>query len=165
MVVPTRFIDRVGWRKTLKVEQQATWRFWCELGDRIGVESLPRSYLDAENRFDLYEAEHLAVSAEGQQLTQLIIGAFASWTPKLLRPRLPEITSALIDDRRFSDALDLPPARRATTRAIRTLYAIQRLRQRISPPSREPGFVPGQAVGDVYPSGYSLENIGPFAGR
>ena len=163
MVVPTRFINRVGWRKTLEVEQQATWRFWCELGNRIGVDSLPGSYRDAEDRFDRYEAENLAASVEGRQLTRMIIDAFASWTPRLLRSRLPEITSALIDDRRFSDALGLPPARRATTTAIRALYKIRRVRQRLAAPNKEPGFVPGQSVGEVYPSGYSLNGIGPYA--
>lgn len=165
MVVPTRFIDRVGWRKTLQVEQQATWRFWCELGDRIGLESLPSSYLDAEDRFDRYEAENLAASVEGRQLTQMIINAFASWSPRLLRSRLPEITSALIDDRRFSDALGLPPARRATTSAIRALYKVRRVRQRLAPPNAEPGFVPGQPVSGTYPNGYNLNEVGPSATR
>lgn len=165
MVVPTRFIDRVGWRETLEVERQATWRFWCELGSRIGVASLPSSYLDAEDRFDQYEAENLAASAEGRQLTKMIINAFASWSPGLLRSRLPEITSALIDDRRFSDALGLPPARWATSAAISALYVVRRLRQRLTAPNRAPGFVPGQPVTRVYPDGYSLDEVGPFAGR
>ena len=162
MVVPTRFVDRMGWRSVLEVERSATWRFWSELGTRIGVAELPASYRDAETRFDRYEAENLATSADGRELTQMIISAFAGWTPKLLSPHLPEITSFLIDDPLFSDALGLPRPRRRTTTALNALYRVRRIRQRLSPPAKDPGFVPGQAVGDVYPNGYSLDDIGPL---
>lgn len=165
MVVPTRFVDRMGWRAVLEVERVATWRFWSELGARIGVAELPASYRDAETRFDRYEAENLATSADGRELTQMIISAFAGWTPKLLGPHLPEITSSLIDDPLFSDALGLPRPRRRTTAALNALYRVRWIRQRLSPPAKDPGFVPGQAVGDVYPDGYSLDDIGPLASR
>ena len=41
LVVPLRFIERTGWRDLLEVEREAAWRFWCELGRRIGVADLP----------------------------------------------------------------------------------------------------------------------------
>lgn len=165
MVVPSRFIDKLGWRTMLDVERIATWRFWCELGSRIGLTTLPASFSDAEELFDHYEAVNLAPSREGNQLTQLIIDAFASWTPRLLGPHLPEITSALIADSRFSDALGLPRARWRTTTAMHALYRVRRVRQRLSPPGSEPGFIPGQPVGDVYPGGYQIDDIGPRATR
>ena len=161
MVVPTRFIERLGWRPILDVERTATWRFWCELGDRIGVNDLPYNYADAETRFDLYESKNLASSPEGQELTGLIVKAFEGWMPRPLRPHLAEITSSLIDDEKFSTALGLPPARRRITAALYTLYQVRRIRQRLSPPGHEPGFVPGQTVADIYPDGYRLDDLGP----
>ena len=161
IVVPTRFVDRMGWRPVLEVERVATWRFWSELGTRIGVEGLPTSYLDAEDRFDRYEATNLAASPDGRALTQMIVSAFARWMPKPLSPHLPEITSSLIDDSMFSDALGLPRPRRRTTAALNALYRARRIRQRLSPPSKTAGFVPGQTVGDVYPNGYQIDDIGP----
>jgi hypothetical protein len=161
MVVPTRFIERLGWRPILDVERVATWRFWCELGRRIGIDDLPDGYVDAEARFDLYEAENLAPSPEGRQLTGLIVKAFEGWMPGLLKPYLAEITSSLIDDAKFSDALGLPPARQRITLALNALYRVRRVRQRVSPPGHEPGFVPGQSVADIYPDGYSLDQLGP----
>ena len=161
MVVPTRFVERLGWRPVLAVERIATWRWWCELGSRIGVDDLPDSYEIAEVLFDQYEVKNLAPSPEGQQLTGLITEAFASWMPRFLRPHLAEITSSLIDDPNFSQALGLPTARRRVSAPLDGLYALRRVRQRLSPPGREPGFVPGQTVTGIYPDGYDLDTVGP----
>lgn len=161
IVVPTRFVERLGWRPMLDVERVATQRFWCELGNRIGVADLPVTYSDAEEIFDAYESKNLAPSPEGRRLTALIIDAFAGWMPRALRPHLAEITSSLINDSRFSEALGLPPARRGVTMALNSLYWLRRVRQCVSPPGHEPGFVPGQSVTDIYPSGYELDALGP----
>lgn len=161
MVVPVRFIGRLGWRPILDVERAAAWRFWYELGKRIGVENLPESYVDAEAWFDLYESKNLASSPEGQQLTAFIMAVFEASVPGLFKPYLPEITSALIDDSRFSDVLGLPPARRRVTLMMNALYQFRRVKQRLSPPDLGSGFEPGQVVGDVYPNGYALDDLGP----
>lgn len=161
IVVPTRFIEKVGWRPLSASEKTASWRWWQELGSRMDIVELPASYEDAEEQFDRYEAANLASSPEGQQLTELILTAFADWVPKPLSPHLGQITSALIDDPQFSLAIGLEPARRPARTFVRLLHTTRRLQQRLSPPEKEPGFTPGQVVDKVYPTGYDINRIGP----
>lgn len=161
IVIPSQFVDKVGWRRLLPVEQIAAWRFWCELGRRMGVEHLPPSYEVAEQEFTAYEAHHLAPSPEGQRLTKAILGVFEPWFPRLLQPHTTAITSALFDDPQVSHALGLPPPRRTITAALAALYTLRRGLQRLSPPRSEPAFTPGQPAGKIYPAGYDLDHIGP----
>lgn len=37
IVIPTRFMDRYGWRAATEHEQEATWRFYEVLGERMGI--------------------------------------------------------------------------------------------------------------------------------
>ena len=128
----------------------------------MNILQLPDSYEDAERQFERYEATNLAPSHEGQQLTELILTAFADWVPGPLSPHLGQITSALIDDPQFSLAIGLEPARRPARVLVRLLHATRRLRQRLSPPAKEPGFTPGQVVDKVYPTGYDIDKVGPL---
>lgn len=162
IVVPTRFIDKVGWRPLSQVEKTASWRWWYELGNRMGLEQLPESYENAEQQFDDYEAANLAPSTDGRQMTELILGAFANWVPKPLSAHVGQITSALIDNPQFSVAIGLEPARWPAVTFLRLLQGIRRTRQRLSPPEKEPGFVPGQVVEGVYPTGYDINKVGPL---
>lgn len=161
IVVPGRFVDRVGWRHLSSTERIAAWHFWCELGRRMDVQQLPSSYADAVQQFDAYEAQHLAPSPEGHRLTQLILGVFEDWFPTVLKPHAAAITSALFNDERVSSALGLPPPRRAVVATLHLMYAIRRTVQRLSPPRTQPAFTPGQAVGASYPNGYDLDEVGP----
>lgn len=165
MVVPIRYIERAGWRDLLDVERDAAWRFWCALGNRIGVANLPSSYAAAVQQFDDYENTQLGVSAEGRRLTQLILNSFAEWLPRLLRPHVSAITSTLIDDARFSAALGLPPPRRALRALFKVAITIRQVQQRLSPPRLKSRFTPGQPVEGVYPDGYDLDDLGPPKGQ
>lgn len=161
VVVPVRFIEKVGWRPLASAEKTAAWRWWHELGQRMGIAHLPASYEEAEQELERYEAQHLAPSDDGRQLTGLILATFAEWVPWPLSSRLGQVTSALIDDPPFSRAIGLEPARLPARTLVRVVQSLRRLQQRLSPPAREAGFAPGQAVGSVYPTGYDLDRIGP----
>jgi len=56
IVVPLPHIERVGWRKPLDVEREASWRFYRRLGELMGILTLPASYDEAATMLDLYEA-------------------------------------------------------------------------------------------------------------
>ena len=49
IVVPTRFMDRWGWRGVTDAEREATWRFCDVLGERMGIADRATSYADAED--------------------------------------------------------------------------------------------------------------------
>jgi hypothetical protein len=48
MVVPTRWLQRYGWRKVCCHEQAATYWFYRELGQQLGIQHIPPSYQAVE---------------------------------------------------------------------------------------------------------------------
>ena len=161
IVVPTRFIARAGWRPLTPSELTATWRFWTELGERMHINSRPTSYEEANEQFDAYESAELASSRAGAQLTAATLRALDERLPRLLKGHGATITSALLADTRFSDALGLPPPRCAASFLVNGGLHARRLIQRATRPSARPTFTPGQAAGSAYPRGYSLDELGP----
>ena len=119
IVVPTRHIARAGRRPLNAAERTASWRFCRELGVRMGIQSLPCSYADAEAQFDDYEAANLAPSPEGAAITEAVLTALKDQLPLPLRGVTAQATSALLDNPRLSDALSLPRPSRSLTLALR----------------------------------------------
>lgn len=161
VVVPTRFMDRFGWRPVSDKERQATWRFYDVLGDRMGIASRSTSYADAEARLAAYEAGHLEQNDAGLDLTQVTLRVLGTRMPRLVRPWVPQLTSALVDDAPVSDALGLPRQGRATKFVLDAGAGLRRFVERRRRPPSEPSFWPGRPAGQVYPHGYQLDQVGP----
>ena len=161
IVVPSRFIQRAGWRTLTDNERTATWRFYRELGQRMGIHRLPASYDDAVRSFDDYENTQLAVSDEGSSLTVATLRALEDRLPRPLRPHSAAVTSGLLDNAAFAAAVSLPPPNPLLVKVMNLTFAGRKLAQRLSPPSAKPSFTPGQRAGVIYPHGYQLDEIGP----
>lgn len=161
IVVPTRFMDRYGWRSVTAAEREATWRFYDVLGARLHIADRPESYDDAEKQLQVYETHHLAPSTEGAELTASVLATLRDRIPAPARPLAPHITSALVGDPSVSRALSLPVPRRPIVAVLSGGGAVRRLLQRQLTPPDAPSFWPGRPAGAVYPQGYSLEQLGP----
>ena len=161
IVIPTRFMDRHGWRLVSDSEREATWRFYHQLGERMKITKLPSSYTDAETMLDAYEADQLQPSPEGLVLTASAIAALRDRLPRPIRAIAAQITGVLVGDDRARWALGLPAPRGWLTGPVRLGSALRRARVRQTPPPREPSFRPGQPAGSVYPHGYTLDQLGP----
>jgi hypothetical protein len=161
MVVPTRFMDRYGWRTVTGAERYATWRFWNVLGERMNIASRPSSYDDAVALVDNYEPAHFAPSEAGALLTRAALDALTDRMPKPARPFAAQLTSALVGDPAVSRALGLPPPNVASMTLASSAAALRRVIQRGKAPTAEGWFTPGQPAGRVYPRGYQLDELGP----
>jgi len=86
MVVPTRWLQRYGWRKVCCHEQAAAYWFYRELGQQLGIQHIPPSYQAVEQWFVAFEGEHLRLTPAGRRLVQasrvLLVGRF----PRPLAP-------------------------------------------------------------------------------
>lgn len=165
IVVPTRFMDRFGWRTVNEQERQATWRFFDVLGERMGIADRPASYAQAEEWFEAYETRYLGRSDSGDELTAAVLETLRDRLPSAARPWSAHVTSTLIGDRAVSAALGLPPPGRVTEAALAAVAAARRqITGRRRPPDR-PSFWPGRPAGTVYPQGYQLDQLGPTIGR
>jgi hypothetical protein len=158
-VVPTRFADRYGWRPVARIEREATWRFYAELGARMAIRDIPGSYAELAAYFDDYEAREVAHSAAGARLTDITLPFLATRLPGPLKGRTAEIAAALLDDR-LRVALGLPVPRRTTGLIVRSALSARRVSIRRQPPGRGSWFTPGMA-NTAYPAGYRLGELGP----
>lgn len=163
IVVPTRFMDRHGWRKVTAGERAATCRFYDVLGERMGIADRPTCYEDAVEQFNRFEAAQLAPSPEGADLTDAVLAAVRDRLPGLARPFGPAITSALVDDPRVSWALSLPAPSLVFRQLVDFGSRARRTVEQRLPPTTRPSFWPGMPAGAIYPTGYQLHQLGPQA--
>ena len=161
IVVPTRFMDRYGWRRVTESERRSTWRFYDTLGDRMGIARRPMSYADSEEQLRDYEARHLAFSADGAALTGAVLATLRDRVPAAARPLAAQLTSSLVGDAAVSRALSLPAPNPWADSLLRLGAAARRQVQRRQPPPQKPSFWPGRPAGRLYPDGYELEQLGP----
>jgi hypothetical protein len=166
MVVPTRWLQRYGWRRVCCHEQAATYWFWRELGQRLGIQHIPPSYHAVEQWFDAYEDEHLRLTDESRRLMQasraLLVGRF----PRPLAPLAGALADALLYDRlRGAVGIGAPPwpIRAALDLALRMrarLLGLGLLPARHEPVEAQ-GRKYGVPYGKIYPYGYTVEQLGP----
>jgi hypothetical protein len=166
IVVPTRWLQRYGWREVCCHERAATYWFYRELGRQLGIQDLPPSYHQVEQWLDAFEAEHLRLTPASRRLTEasksLLVGRF----PRPLAPVAGALADALLYDRlRGAVGIGAPP------RPIRAaLHRTLRMRARLLglgllPARREPvegdGRKYGIPFGRIYPDGYTVAELGP----
>lgn len=60
-------------------------------------------------------------------------------------------------------ALGIPKPNRLIVGLLRVYYRVRNFRLRRGPAATTAVFTPGQAMHDVYPNGYQLDQLGPDA--
>jgi hypothetical protein len=163
--VPTRWLERYGWRPICPQERTATYLFYRELGHRMGIRDIPPSYQALERWFEAFERGHFGVTPASQRLWQasrdLLVGRF----PAPLGPVAGALADALLDDRlRQAVGIGRPPwpIRAALHLVLKTRAQLLRLR----PPRHEPVQAAGRRYGvpvaSAYPGGdYEVSDLGP----
>lgn len=163
IVVPTRWIERRGWRPVLAAEKTATFIFYRELGRRMAIANLPADYDEACAYLDAYEQDNLGDSPAGTSLLASTLVLFKNRLPGPIQKYTPVLVSGLISEPSVARALGLPTAPRLLTLAIGTYYRARNIRIRRRPAATTTWFRPGIPVHDVYPDGYTLDQLGPRA--
>ncbi len=157
-----RWIERWGWRPATPQETQASVRFWQEVGLRMGIRHMPADLDEFVAVHDTFERDHFAWSPEGQAVAAATIDLIGSWVlPRRLRP-LARRGVAAIADPPLRRAVGLPTPTAAEERlvdaALRTRSAA--LRQL---PRRHRAVIRSDGGRRTYPTGYTVEQLGPPA--
>jgi hypothetical protein len=157
---PIRWNVRFGWRRLLDVERLATFVFWREVGRRMGIRGIPGDY-DAFERFNVeYERQHFAQTHEGSAVGIATRDLFLSWfrvPPRLGAPFMHALMDAPL--RRAMGFRDPP---RGVELAVETaLSARARVVSRL-PARRRPRLRTPRPIRS-YPSGYTIDELGPTA--
>lgn len=157
LIVPTRYIDAHGATPLTMAERTASLRFYQELGRRMKLPDVPRSYDDAVRFYDDFEQRRVHSTADVRLLLNSTVRVFGARMPAPLRPLARPIISALIEDPRMLDALGLAPSPRVLSRMV---FGFVALRRRF-PETKRSSFSPGQRLPGVYPRGYQMRDVGP----
>jgi len=160
VVVPTRFIDDVGWRTSTAVEREAVAAFYARLGELMAIPEVPMGYDAFAALFDAYEAEHIAYSEAGAAQMRATSTVIAQALPDRLRWLAEPATSALLEPR-LAAALGLRPPPPGLRALLRLALRARAVRERRRPPAEVGWFEPGRRGREVYPDGYEITDLGP----
>jgi hypothetical protein len=163
VVMPVRWNAEYGWRSFTELEKRASVAYHRELGRRMGIRDLPKTWQEWERLLDDHEARHFAPDPGGRRVADATLDLFTTFP---LHDRLPRslvraAALALMDDPLLAAlGYERPPALlRATVRG--GLKARARV-VRWLPRRRAPLWFRSQPVVRGYPGGYELSRLGTF---
>ncbi|MFD6731407.1 oxygenase MpaB family protein [Micromonospora aurantiaca] len=160
VVIPTRWLQRYGWRRPCCHERRATYLFYRELGRRMGITDIPGSYEELEAWFDAYDEDHLTPNDDAAAIERATRSLLLGRIPRPLAPLGDGLVSAMYDDRlRRATRVDAPawPVRAGLDVTLKLRARIQRS---LSTCPETPLFASGIRT-KTYPDGYEISQLGP----
>lgn len=135
-VTLVRWLDRYGWRPATAGEQTALVTFYAELGRRIGVPDLPRTYPLLAAYLADSEATFTATPA-GQLCSERTLAMARARVPSPVRPLVRPAISALLDPA-VRAAVNLPAPTHLARFTVTALLRLRRRTVRLLPPRTRP---------------------------
>ncbi|ACU73020.1 conserved hypothetical protein [Catenulispora acidiphila DSM 44928] len=158
VVVPTRWIDRSGWRALCCHERTATVEFYRRLGELMHVTDIPASYAGFEHVLDTYEAEHFAHTAAAEALMAATRGLFAGRLPERLKGLAGPVADTLLSPP-LREAVGAPTPALPVRLLVSGLIRLRASAEAWKAPRTEPYITLGTA--HSYPEGYQVQELGP----
>jgi ER-bound oxygenase mpaB/B'/Rubber oxygenase, catalytic domain len=163
VVVPTRWLDRYGWRPLTGAERAASANYYRELGKHMGIKDIPGTHQEFADFLDRYEEEHFGFDPGGLAVSEATLRLMATFPPNHLAPRVlvDRFAKALMDDRLLAAfGYRQPPSweRAIASGALRLRAAIVRF----LPPRKEPLYPRQRRSIRSYPRGYDVAKLGTF---
>ncbi|MFF5217830.1 oxygenase MpaB family protein [Micromonospora sp. NPDC000442] len=160
VVVPTRWLQKYGWRRPCCHEIQATYVFYRELGRRMGITDIPDSYQHFETWLDTHDAAHLQPNDDAAAIERATRMLMLTRIPKPLAPLGNALVSAMYDaPLRRAMQVDKPawPVRAGLHLALKMRARLQRW---FGTPPTTPLFADGIHT-KTYPNEYDVSQLGP----
>jgi dephospho-CoA kinase len=159
---PIRWLQRYGWRALTADEQQALFRFWRRVGQRMNIDRLPSS-LEALLAFNqAFETERFALTPANARVAEATLAMLLQDWPPALQPTLRRLLMAL-PETAVSGSLGWPATPSRLQAAIR---AGLRLRSRLAnawsrlvPPDGTRFY--SERPTPSYGAQFQLEQLGP----
>ncbi|WP_422739715.1 oxygenase MpaB family protein [Micromonospora sp. WMMD729] len=160
VVIPIRWLREHGWRPPCCHERQATYLFYRELGQRMGITDIPGSFEEFETWFDAHDAIHLLPNDDAAAIERATRMLLLARLPRVLAPLGNALVSAMYDEPlRRATRVDAPPwpIRAGLRVALRTRARWQRW---FGAPRTTPLFADGIQA-RTYLQGYEISQLGP----
>jgi len=159
VVMPNRWVNRYGWRRTTPDEDIAGVQYYRRLGQLMGIRDLPEDLVGFGRLLDEYEAERFAFDPRSRAVADATLDLFVTFYPRPLAPVLRRFSIAIMDPHlRAAFGYDDPP--RWFEAAS---HAALRLRGRVvglMPERQRPRRVRDSRRIRSYPGGFLVENLG-----
>ncbi|MTV27858.1 DUF2236 domain-containing protein [Nitriliruptoraceae bacterium ZYF776] len=161
---PRRFIDAYGWRELTPAEIAAGWRYWRELGARMGVRDVPddRDEFEAWNRD--FERREFRYDPANHAVADATMTMYLHEVYRVPRPLLPlaRVAALALLEPHLVAALGYPQPpgwlRPLVRGALRGRARVQRW---LLPPRSRPHRLT-EVPRPTYPAGYRIEDLGTF---
>jgi hypothetical protein len=158
---PIRWNSRYGWRAMTEAERLALFHFWREVGLRMNIRQIPERYDDFEQYNFEYERAHFQLADTnakvGGATRDMFVGWFPRWSHWLVRPAI----YALMDEP-ILNAFGFPKPSSAMRHVVETSLRVRSRLLRLLPPRRRPKLRTS-LTHRTYPTGYSIDRLGPEA--
>jgi hypothetical protein len=158
---PIRWIERFGWRQLTESEKLAFFNYYCELGRRMHIESIPADFDEFKHYNVDYERKHFRYAesnrAIGAITRDLLLGFYV---PRFLLPLARPVAHALMDAP-LRQAMGFPAPPQFLCSLVRGMLRLRAGVLRWLPARRRPHLLT-QVRRPTYPEGYEIEELGTF---
>ena len=159
VVMPNRWVNRYGWRRTTPEEDVAGVQYYRRLGQLMGIRDLPEDLAGFSALLDEYETVHFAFDPKSRAVADATLDLFVTFYPRPLAPLLRRFSVAIMDPHlREAFGYDHPPRwfEAASHGALRLRGRLVRL----MPERQRPRRVRDSRRIRSYPGGFLIENLG-----
>ena len=161
---PIRWLRRYGWRSLTPTEEEALFRFWCLVGERMGIAAIPARLSELVAFNQTFEAEAFANAPSNRRVADATLAMLLADWPAPLRPGLARVLGALLSTPEAA-ALGWPeppkPLQQAVLLALRLRSRLAGLTQRLHPPTGTRFY--SEQPTPSYGRAFQLEQLGPPA--
>lgn len=159
--IPIYWIQEYGWRPLSANEQQASYRFYREMGKRMGIRNIPESQAEFEAFHKNYEAKNFHYAASNREIgnytTDLLLSFYLpAWLFWLGRP----FAYALMDEP-LRKAMGFPQPPFLLQILVRSLLRLRAKVMRYVPERKTP-YLLTKEYRPSYPQGYQIDKLGTF---
>jgi len=158
---PIRWLEKFAWRPMTSHEQDAWFKYYQVLGEKMHIHNIPQSLQEFEKFNQAYEAQHFCYAASNSLVARktrdLLLGFYLPKTLcKIARPVIYAIM-----DKRLLNAFKFPQASKLTQFFVMKILALRKLFLRIYPKNTQEKCLTARPR-PTYPMGYAIKALGTF---
>lgn len=157
--IPIYWIGKYGWRPLTANEQEACYRFYQEMGKRMGIRNIPASQAEFEAFHKHYEVKNFKYAASNREIgdytTNLLLSFYLpGWLFWLGRP----FAYALMDEP-LRQAMGFPQPSFTIQTLANGLLKVRAIVMKYLPERKTP-YLLTKEYRPSYPQGYQIEKLG-----
>jgi hypothetical protein len=99
VMYPIDWMDKYGWRKMSKNEQEALFLFFKEVGKRMQLTDIPETLQAMRDFANDYETQHFRYTESNRVIADSTVKIVENWFPNFLRPLVKPTFAALISEK------------------------------------------------------------------